>query len=490
MAALDSALISSEKKEYGFFLDNAFHASKSNERIAIHSPIDNTLVGHIQAMSQAEVDAAIESAFLAQKKWQVKPMHERVDILIHVAALLDEYSEEFTNLIVEEVGKPKKEAHDEVIRTIDLIVYYAEEGRRMHGDAVAAHSYPYTTSNRVAISQRVPLGVVLALTPFNYPLNEVAPKVVSALVMGNSVVLKPATQGSITSLLFATLFKEAGLADGVLNVVTGKSSEIGDALVTSSLIAAINFTGSFETANAISHKAGIKKLILGLSGKDASLVLPDADIDLAVSEITKGAFSYAGQRCTAIKRVLVDESIADIFVTRLLECVVKTYVVGDPRKEDVTMGPLISKDAVMYVSSLVADAIEKGAILRLGGQASGNYMQPTVLDMVTTSMRVAFEEPFGPVLPILRTRSTHEAIALANQSEYGLQSSIFTNDLEKALSLAKYLEVGSIHINEKDARSPDHFPFTGVKHSGLGNVQGARYLLEEVSRLKTIVLPM
>ncbi len=486
--ALDEVIVDRTRKEYGFLLDNKWQKSHSGQTIEILSPIDNSLVGHVQRASIDETNAAVESAFLAQKQWENFLIHERVDILIHTAALLDRYSDLFVDLLVLEIGKPKIEARDEVLRTVDLIIYYAEEGRRMFGEAIPSHAFPDYKKKKLAITKRVPLGVVLAISPFNYPINEVAPKIVSALVMGNSVVLKPATQGSICALHFAALFKEAGLPSGVLNVVTGEGGVVGDTLVSNPLISGINFTGSYETAKTITEKAGVKKLIFGLSGKDASIVLPDADLDLAAGEIASGSFSYGGQRCTGIKRVLVHEAVADIFVEKLVGEVAKTFIIGDPRNDGVTLGPVINDKTANYISELINQAVDLGAVVRLGGKRNGRFIEPTILDGVTTHMRLAFEEPFGPVLPIMRIKTEEEGVAFANQSEYGLQASIFTRDIDKAFALSDSLEVATVQINGKDARSPDHFPFTGFKHSGLGMVQGARYLLEEVSKIKTIVV--
>jgi len=240
---------------------------------------------------------------------------------------------------------------------------------------------------------------------------------------------------------------------------------------------------------------------MGLSGKDASIVLKDADLDLAVEEIAKGAFSFAAQRCTAIKKVLVEREIADEFLEKFAEVVRKKFVLGDPRKEETTLGPVISDRVADYVKELLDDALEKGARLILGGKRfkfeegrfvedleDGLYFEATILDRVTKDMRIAWEEPFGPVLPITRVEDWKEAVEIANQSEFGLQSSVFTRDIDLAFKIGGELEVGSVQINGKDSRGPDHFPFLGTKKSGMGTVQGAKYLLGEMTRIKTIVL--
>lgn len=473
---------------YKFFAGGAWQESKSDKFIEIHSPIDNSIVGIVPSVTKEEAEMAVESAKNAQKGWEGMLIHERIDILHKAAALIAENVDLLRDLIILEIGKPFSEAEEEVIRTVDLIDYYAEEGRRFCGDVWESSAFPGYKKNKVAIARRVPLGVVLAIPPFNYPINEGAPKIVGALVSGNTVILKPSTQGAISSLHMVELFYQAGVPEGVLNCVTGKGEDVGDFLVTHPLIDAINLTGSFETANEVAHKAGMKKLLFGLSGKDASIVLADADLVSAADEIAKGSFSYGGQRCTGIKRVLVEEKCHDEFVELLKKSVAKKYILGDPRIKENTLGPLIDDRTARYIAELLEDAVNMGAKVVLGGKRDGRNMEATILTEVTKKMRLAWEEPFGPILPVMKIASWEEGVALANQSEYGLQSSVFTKDIDKAWAMAEALEVGSIQINGKDARGPDHFPFTGFKHSGLGMVQGAKYLIAEMTRYKTIVM--
>lgn len=446
----------------------------------IFSPIDNSLVGTIPEMSATDVNKAVEEASLAQKDWQEIPVEERVNLHKKVAELLEEEKDEFIKLITFEIGKPKKEAEDEVARTIEMIGLYCEEVLKLGGEILK-------TGKKTANISRVPLGVVLAIGPFNYPLNEPCPKIIAALLSGNSCVFKPSTQGAIAGIRFAKLFEEAGFPENMLKVVTGKTGEIGDLLASHPKIAAINFTGSYKTAQHIASICGVKKLVLGLSGKDAAIVLPDCDLELATSEIAKGAFSFAGQRCTAIKRVLAEESIADRLVDKLTRKVEEQFILGDPRKEGITLGPVISKVAADYFEELVNDAKAKGGVIIIGGERKGQFIEATIIDHVSLDMRIAWEEPFSPVLPIIRMRNEEEAIDIANKSEYGLESCIFTKDIDKATTIAGKLEVGTVQINGRSSRWPDNFPFSGVKHSGLGMVAGAKYLLTEMTTLKTIV---
>ncbi len=227
---------------------------------------------------------------------------------------------------------------------------------------------------------------------------------------------------------------------------------------------------------------------MGLSGKDAAIILSDADIDKAVMEVADGAFQYSGQRCTAIKRVLIEDNIADIFIEKLKKIVEQKYKIGNPLDKNVLLGPVINDQAKEHIEDLFNDAIKKGAKIITGGNIEGKYITATVLDKVDQDMRIAWEEQFGPLLPIIRIKDLDEAIEIANKSEYGLQSSIFTNDINKAFLCAKKLEVGTVQINGKDSRGPDNFPFNGVKNSGYGNIQGAKYLIESLTRIKTTVI--
>ena len=473
---------------YKCLMNGEWVICESEKTLDVLSPVDGSISGRTQAISQKEADNLIRSAYEAQPGWADTPVWKRSQILHQGARLVEENALEMADVLVQEIGKPKKEAMAEVLRTVELIDYYAEQGVRMIGETVSAEAWPGYKKNKMALMERVPLGVVLAMPPFNYPINEGAPKIVAAIITGNTCVLKPASQGAISALHLAQALNVGGLPPGVLNVSTGKGSVMGDYLLTHPLVACINFTGGTETAEYITQVAGIKKLVFGLSGKDASIVCEDADLDLAASEIASGAFSYAGQRCTAIKRAIVEETVADTFVEKFRDQVTKKFILGDPRDEKYTLGPVISQEVAELVQDLIDDALGKGAQQICGNHSNGLYIEATVLDKVTADMRVAWEEPFGPVFPIIRVKDWKEAVELANRSQYGLQSSVFTQDIDKAFAISQRLEVGTVQINGKDSRGPDHFPFMGVKGSGLGMVQGAKYLLEEMTRIKSTVL--
>lgn len=458
---------------------------KSSEKeITIYSPINQEELGTVPAMSQAEVDEAMQAARAALPAWRALSAVERAAYLHKTAAILERDKEEIGTILAKEVAKGIKAAIGEVVRTADLIRYAAEEGLRITGQAMEGGGFEAASKNKLAVIRREPVGVVLAIAPFNYPVNLSGSKIAPALIAGNVVMFKPPTQGSISGLLLAKAFEEAGIPAGVFNTITGRGSEIGDYIIEHKEVNFINFTGSTPIGERIGRLAGMRPIMLELGGKDAALVLEDADLEHAAKQIVAGAFSYSGQRCTAIKRVIVLESVADTLAT-LLQAEVAKLTVGDPfDNADIT--PVIDNASADFIWGLIEDAQEKGAQALTPIKREGNLLWPVLFDQVTKDMKVAWEEPFGPVLPIIRVANVEEAIAFANESEFGLQSSVFTNDFKKAFEIAEKLEVGTVHINNKTQRGPDNFPFLGVKGSGAG-VQGIKYSIEAMTNVKSIV---
>ena len=458
---------------------------KSSEKeITIYSPINQEELGTVPAMSQAEVDEAMQAARAALPAWRALSAVERAAYLHKTAAILERDKEEIGTILAKEVAKGIKAAIGEVVRTADLIRYAAEEGLRITGQAMEGGGFEATSKNKLAVVRREPVGVVLAIAPFNYPVNLSGSKIAPALIAGNVVMFKPPTQGSISALLLAKSFEEAGIPAGVFNTITGRGSEIGDYIIEHKEVNFINFTGSTPIGERIGRLAGMRPIMLELGGKDAALVLEDADLEHAAKQIVAGAFSYSGQRCTAIKRVIVLESVADTLAT-LLQAEVAKLTVGDPfDNADIT--PVIDNASADFIWGLIEDAQEKGAQALTQIKREGNLLWPVLFDQVTKDMKVAWEEPFGPVLPIISVANVEEAIVFANESEFGLQSSVFTNDFKKAFEIAEKLEVGTVHINNKTQRGPDNFPFLGVKGSGAG-VQGIKYSIEAMTNVKSIV---
>ncbi|HFR5290690.1 TPA: NADP-dependent glyceraldehyde-3-phosphate dehydrogenase [Streptococcus pneumoniae] len=456
----------------------------SEQEITIYSPINQEELGTVPAMTQTEADEAMQAARAALPAWRALSAIERAAYLHKTAAILERDKEKIGTILAKEVAKGIKAAIGEVVRTADLIRYAAEEGLRITGQAMEGGGFEAASKNKLAVVRRESVGIVLAIAPFNYPVNLSASKIAPALIAGNVVMFKPPTQGSISGLLLAKAFEEAGIPAGVFNTITGRGSEIGDYIIEHKEVNFINFTGSTPIGERIGRLAGMRPIMLELGGKDAALVLEDADLEHAAKQIVAGAFSYSGQRCTAIKRVIVLESVADKLATLLQEEVSK-LTVGDPfDNADIT--PVIDNASADFIWGLIEDAQEKEAQALTPIKREGNLLWPVLFDQVTKDIKVAWEEPFGPVLPIIRVASVEEAIAFANESEFGLQSSVFTNDFKKAFEIAEKLEVGTVHINNKTQRGPDNFPFLGVKGSGAG-VQGIKYSIEAMTNVKSIV---
>lgn len=468
-------------------VDGEFYEAKTNDILEVKSPVDGSVVGSVQALSQEDVDLIMDSAKKSQKYWAETTIAERAEILYKAADILMERKEELAKILVMEIAKDKKSSLSEVTRTADFLRFTADASKSIEGQSIPSDSFPGFNKRKISFVSREPLGVVLAISPFNYPVNLAASKIGPALMAGNSVVFKPASQGALSGLFLAEVFKDAGVPAGVINTITGRGSVIGDYCVTHEAVDFVNFTGSTQVGRRISKITEMTPLLMELGGKDAAIVLEDADLELTAKNIVAGAFSYSGQRCTAVKRVLVMESVADELVAKVTEKI-KALKVGNPLEvEDAAVVPLIDSKAADFVESLMKDAEAKGAKLVIGGQREGNLIYPTLYDNVTTDMDLAWEEPFGPVLPIIRVKSREEAIDIANQSEYGLQSSVFTQDINEAFYIAKRLEVGTVQVNNKTERGPDHFPFLGVKSSGMGT-QGIRYSIEAMSRPKATVV--
>lgn len=456
----------------------------SENEIKIYAPATGEELGSVPAMSTDEVDHVYATAKAAQKAWRGLSYTERAAYLHKAADILERDAEKIGEVLSKEVAKGRKAAITEVVRTADIIRYSAEEGLRMEGEVLEGGSFDAASKKKIAIVRREPLGLVLAISPFNYPVNLAGSKIAPALISGNVVALKPPTQGSISGLLLAEAFAEAGIPAGVFSTITGKGSVIGDYIVEHEAVNFINFTGSTPIGERIGKLAGMRPIMLELGGKDSAIILEDADIELAAKNIVDGAFGYSGQRCTAVKRVLVMESVADQLVESIREKVLK-LTVGNP-EDDADITPLIDQNAADFVEGLVNDASEKGAEALTEIKRDGNLICPILFDKVTTDMRLAWEEPFGPVLPVIRVKSLEEAIQISNESEYGLQASVFTNDFPLAFSIAEQLEVGTVHINNKTQRGTDNFPFLGAKKSGAG-VQGVKYSIEAMTSVKSVV---
>lgn len=454
------------------------------DKIQIYSPIDGKLLGEVEAMTKEEIEEKIQKLKKAYKTFSELDILKRANYLRKASELIKNRAEDLAKLMTVEISKPYKDSLTEVLRSVEMMDYTIEEALRIQNEIYSGESFG--SKDKVCLSLRQALGIILCIAPFNYPINLSLSKIVPALIMGNVVLFKPPTQGSLVCSEMVKILNEV-LPEDVLTIATGRGSVIGDYINTHKDIAFINFTGSTQIGKRISNQADLKGLMMELGGKDAAIVLKDADLSKAANEIVKGAFSYSGQRCTAIKRVLVDKEVKEELVSKICNLVDKLKVGHPMDNADIT--PLIDSKSADFVQSLIDDAIDKNAKVLRGNKRKQNLIYPCILDNVTLDMKVAFEEPFGPVLPIITVANVDEAIKIANMSNYGLQSAIFTKDITKAFEIAKKLEVGTVHINNKTQRGPDNFPFLGIKDSGIG-VQGIRYSILSMTRLKNIVFDM
>lgn len=451
----------------------------------VYTPIDGSVIATVPRSSLKDAEAAVMAAYDSRGKIAKMAAVDRAKILNKIGDLMYANFNDLVDIIVVDAGKPKGVAKGEVEAAAERFKYAAEEAKEIRGESLLGDSVPWG-KEKIGMVMRQPLGVVLAISPFNYPLFIAAAKIAPALAGGNSVVCKPASDDPLAVLYMGRLIQEAGMPEGVFNVITGSGGEIGDYLASHKRVNMISFTGSSSVGERIAKLAVFQKLHLELGGKSPALVLDDADLDVAAKQCISGAFKYSGQRCDAISRMLVDKKVADAFVSKIVEQA-KTWKVGDPRKDDTTIGPLINQKALEKVAELVEDARKKGAKVLLGGKKlSGFYYEPTVLDGVTADMRIAWEETFGPVAAIMRVDNYEQAIALANQSEFGLDASVFTQDVDRAIDAGMRLEDGTVNINAAPAHGLGNFPFGGDKDSGMDR-EGIKFSVEEMMRVHTII---
>lgn len=473
---------------YRFFNGKEWKESTGGKTVEVRSPIDDSVVGLLQIVTTQEIDGVMAVSKISQSAWEATPLNQRVKIMHLAADWVRHFEEYLTTLLAKEIGKTTDEAKSEIKRTADLIDYYADEVQSMRGETIDSDNFPGYDKGRIGLIERVAWGTVLAIAPFNYPVNLSASKIVPALLMGNSVVFKPPTQGGVSAIHLAQIFVKAGVPEGALTVVTGTGGDIGDYLVSHPGVDCITFTGSSDTGEMIAKKAGMKPLVFECGGNNPAVVLPDADMNLAAREIVKGAFSYAGQRCTGIKYVLAMPATMEQLLPALTKELGEKVKMGDPRSPQTKLvGPVVSEAAAREIEGHILSAEQNGAAVLSGGKRSRAYIEPTILTGVKPDWTICSCEVFGPILSLIPVASVAEAIATINKSRFGLQASVFTKDEGAGIVVAKQLNVGTVQINGSPQRGPDHFPFLGVKRSGLG-VQGVRYSLEEMSRLRPIVL--
>lgn len=428
---------------------------------------------------------AIECAAKAFASFRRVPAHHRAKILEKVSDQLLFKSEAIADTIAREAGKAWKYAMNEVQRSSETFKFAAEEAKRSNGELLPMDASRFG-ENRIGYFLREPIGVIGAITPFNFPLNLVAHKVAPALAAGNTLVLKPASSTPVSAILLAEILAEAGLPPGVLNVTIGSGTTVGDTIVTHPECRKITFTGSVAVGEQIIKKAGIKKVTLELGNNSAVIIEADADLAKAASRCVVSAFANSGQVCISLQRIYVHKKVIDRFTGMFLENV-RALKVGNPLDRDCDVGPMIDRKELERVDGWVREAVAQGATVAAGGRAEGTVYLPTVLTGVREDMKVMCGEVFGPVVSIVPYEDLSEALARVNASDFGLQAGLYTSDLNLALSAVDALETGGVMINDTPTFRVDQMPYGGNRHSGLGR-EGVRFAMEEMTNIKTVVI--
>ncbi|AXN41795.1 aldehyde dehydrogenase family protein [Peribacillus butanolivorans] len=450
----------------------------------LKSPYSGEVLAEIPAATPEEVELAIDSAYQARKAMAALPSHKRAAILEKLATLLESRKDEAAEIIAKEAAKPIKTAIGEVSRTIATYKFAAEEAKRIHGETLTMDATA-DGEGRIGYTVREPIGVVGAITPFNFPMNLVAHKVGPAIAAGNPIVLKPASQTPLSSLLLAELLAETDLPDGAFNLITGSGSVIGDKLVTDSRVKSISFTGSPAVGIGIRNKAGLKKVSLELGSNAAVIVDKGIDIDKIIPRCVTAAFAFQGQVCISLQRAYVHEEVYDEFVEKFSEAT-KGLILGDSLDPAVDVSALISAGDVERSLDWISEAKQYGAVVAAGGKSEGNILHPTVLLEVDAKLKVSCQEVFAPIVLINKVSSVEEAIDLVNDSEFGLQAGVYTDNINLALTAAEKLEVGGVIINDIPTYRVDNMPYGGVKKSGMGR-EGLKYAIEEMTEMKLVI---
>lgn len=462
-------------------LINSKHIS-TEERMEVTNPYDNSIVDTIPVADEKIVHDAIKSAKNSKNKMTNLSSREIYYRLTEACTELKEQKEDIAKIITKETGKPINGSLYELDRSIETLMFAAEESKRVYGENVPIDA-GLGGEGVMAFTKKIPLGVVAAITPFNYPVNLAIHKLAPALAARNTVILKPSKEAPLSGLMLAEILANH-FPEGVINTLTGSGKLIGDLLVTNDDINKISFTGSVPIGTHIAKNAGMKKLTLELGGNDPTIVLKDADIEKAVSDIVNGAYLFSGQVCMGVKRVIVERDIIDEFTQKLVKETGKLKV-GNPMNKDTDIGPLINTKAVEYVDEVVNDAVSNGANVEIGAKVKNNFYWPTVLTGIKEDMKIVSNETFGPIAPIIEAQDIDEAINIANNSKYGLNAGVFTQNIHNALKCVNSIESGSVFVNKASTFRTDNMPFGGFKNSGMGK-EGIKYAVEDMCKTKLI----
>ena len=487
-----AATATADVRAYQNFIAGQWTPSDSGRTYPVYNPAHkDRLLGHFQLSNPEDALRAVAAAADAAPGWADTPAPVRAQVLFRALDIMGRRSEEIARAITAEEGKPLADARGEVKRAMNIIEYAAGEGRRMFG-----YTTPSELPNTVAYTMRRPLGVVGIITPWNFPIAIPAWKMAPALICGNAIVFKPASGTPLCAVKLTEVFAEAGLPPGVLNLITGPGGSVGNALVESPDVAGISFTGSTEIGTELYTRGAalLKKVQAEMGGKNAVILLADADLDKALGGIVQGAFGSTGQRCTATSRVIVEDGVYDRFMEQLIDRTSR-LTIGDGMDETIDVSPLSSASQQRTVAEYIAAGRDEGATLAYGGCTlaggiydEGWYIEPTIFTDVTPEMRIAREEIFGPVLTVFRARDLDDAVAISNSVKFGLSSSVYTRDLPRAFRYISAVDAGMVHVNAPTLGGEVHLPFGGLKASGVGQREQGVEAVDFFSEVITVYI--
>ncbi|MGP4039594.1 aldehyde dehydrogenase family protein [Gracilibacillus sp. D59] len=468
----------------GSIIDGQERIEDNRQTVSVHNPFDNEKVAELKLATKKDLEDAVTISFEKfHSEMKVMPAHQRADILRKTADLLVKKTEDFANTISKEAGKPIKYSRAEVERSIQVLRFASELAKNITGEIIPMDA-AIGGEHRMGLVKREPLGVVGAITPFNFPLNLSLHKLAPALAAGNTVVFKPAEKTPISAHMLVNLFQEAGLPAGVINLLIGTGEEVGSPLVTHDKVEKISFTGSLPVGKKIRETAGFKKVTLELGSNSPNILFKDANIEYATTELVKGAFAFSGQVCISAQRIYVQREIYDEFLESYTKKT-KALQIGDPISEETDIGPMINEEEAKRAKQWIDDAVDKGATIAAGGERNGTILSPTIMTNVDENMKIIAQEVFAPIVSVIPFNTEEEVIQYSNDSIYGLQAGVFTKDINRALRVADRLEMGGVWINEISTYRQDNHPYGGVKQSGVGK-EGVKYAIEDMTEMKFI----
>lgn len=460
---------------------------QTEEASDLKSPYTGEVIAKVAKATTRDVERAIEGAHAAFQMFKNSTAYERAEILFKVVAIMRERKQELAEILAKEAAKPLSAGLGEIDRTIATYQFAAEAAKQVTGETIPMDAAPGVT-DRIGYTKRIPLGVVSAITPFNFPFNLVAHKLGPAFAVGNTVVLKPASQTPLSALVMAEIFKEAGLPDGALQIITGSGGELSDTLVTHPLVKKVTFTGSGAVGLKLKEKIGLRKMTLELGSNAAVIIEPSTPLEKIIARCVGGAFGFAGQVCISLQRIYVHQSIYETF-TKLFVEETNKLVVGDPMNEKTDVSAMINSSEVERIKAWIEEAKAQGAEVATGAEFTERTCAPTVMTNVKPDMKIVCEETFAPIVSIIPYEELDEAIGYVNASKLGLNAGIYTNVLTDAMKAADILEAGAVIINDIPTFRVDNMPYGGVKMSGYGK-EGIKYAVEEMTDLKLITMKL